>query len=72
MREITIGSNFTSQNPTGQIFGLGASTVVDEIVVEWPPVAAESGPMRLGTRLAGPIAASQSGQTLVIRQPDRP
>ena len=36
MREIMIGSNYTSQNPTVQVFGLGAAEVVDEILVEWP------------------------------------
>jgi len=70
MREIMIGSNFTSQNPTVQIFGLDSATVVDEILVEWPPVRLDSGPVQLGTRLTGPIAASRPGQTLVIRQPD--
>jgi hypothetical protein len=72
MREIMIGSNFTSQNPTVQIFGLDDATVVDEIVVEWPPVALRSGPLRQGTRLTGPIAASAPHSTLVIRQPERP
>jgi hypothetical protein len=70
MREITIGSNFTSQNPTIKIFGLGASTSVDEIIVEWPPFAAGPAPPRLATRISGPIAASRPGQTLVIRQPE--
>ena len=36
MREITIGSNYTSQNPTVQIFGLAFSTSIDELTVEWP------------------------------------
>jgi hypothetical protein len=72
MREIMIGSNYTSQNPTVQVFGLNSSTVVDEILVEWPPVDVGSGPRQLGTRLTGPIAASQPGETLVIRQPDPP
>ena len=38
MREIMIGSNYTSQNPTVQIFGLGSSEFVDEILIEWPPL----------------------------------
>jgi hypothetical protein len=29
-------NNFTSQNPTEQIFGLGTATVADTVVVEWP------------------------------------
>jgi len=36
MREITIGNNFVSQNPTIQVFGLGSATQVDELRVEWP------------------------------------
>ena len=36
MREIMIGNNFVSQNPTIQIFGLGAATQVDEVRVQWP------------------------------------
>jgi hypothetical protein len=72
MREIMIGSNYTTQNPTVQLFGLDAATTVDEILVEWPAVDLGAGPVRFGTRLSGPIAASQPGETLVIRQPDRP
>jgi len=72
MREVTIGSNYTSQNPTVQIFGLDASTTVDEILVEWPAIDSGAGPVQLGTRLTGPIAASQPGQTLVITQPEPP
>ena len=70
MREITIGSNYTSQNPTVQIFGLGAATAVDEIIVEWPPVDAGAERVRLGTRLSGPIAAGLPGETVLIRQPE--
>ena len=36
MREIMIGSNFVSQNPTMQVFGLGSATGVDEVRVQWP------------------------------------
>jgi len=36
MREIVIGSNFTSQNPTSQIIGLGDATSVDTLKIEWP------------------------------------
>lgn len=35
LREIIIGSNFTSQNPLVQVFGLGDNTQAD-ITVEWP------------------------------------
>jgi hypothetical protein len=72
MREIMIGSNYTSQNPTVQIFGLGAAETIDEILVEWPAVNAGDGPEQLGSRIAGPIAAGQPGQTLVIRHPNLP
>ncbi len=36
MREVAIGNNFISQNPTTQIFGLGTNTSVDSIEVRWP------------------------------------
>jgi len=36
MREITIGSNFVSQNPAVQVFGLGTATQADELRVQWP------------------------------------
>ena len=35
LREIMVGSNFVSQNPTMQVFGLGASTEAD-VTIEWP------------------------------------
>ena len=35
LREIMVGNNFLSQNPTVQIFGLGTSTAAD-IDIEWP------------------------------------
>jgi hypothetical protein len=70
MREIVIGSNYTSQNPTVQIFGLDTATMVDEILVEWPAVDTGAGPQQLGSLLTGPIAASRAGETLVIRHPN--
>ena len=36
LREIMIGSNFTSQNPAVQMFGLDGATEVDVVEVEWP------------------------------------
>ena len=36
LREIMIGSNFTSQNPAIQMFGLDGATEVDVVEVEWP------------------------------------
>ena len=35
LREIMIGSNFTSQNPLTQVFGLGSNIQAD-LTVEWP------------------------------------
>jgi hypothetical protein len=72
MREVMIGSNYTSQNPTVQIFGLGSSTSVDELRLEWPAIDSGAGPVQQVTVLTGPLAASESGQTLVIRQPELP
>jgi hypothetical protein len=67
MREIMIGSNYTSQNPPVQIFGLGTSETVDELFVEWPAIDSSEGLQQLGTSVPGPIAASEPGQTIVIR-----
>uniref|UniRef100_UPI0018672CBC CRTAC1 family protein n=1 Tax=Microbulbifer taiwanensis TaxID=986746 RepID=UPI0018672CBC len=36
MHEITIGTNFTSQNPTRQIFGLGSASQADSVRITWP------------------------------------
>ncbi len=36
MREIATGNNFTSQNPTSQIFGLGSATAAESVEIEWP------------------------------------
>lgn len=36
MREIGIGSNFTSHNPTHQLIGLGSATTIDELKIVWP------------------------------------
>lgn len=36
MREISIASNFVSQNPTVQTFGLGSSSQADELSIQWP------------------------------------
>jgi hypothetical protein len=69
MREIVIGSNYTSQNPTVQIFGLGNAAAVDQLLVEWPPIDGGDGPDQIGSLISGPLAASQPGQTLVIRHP---
>ena len=36
LRKVMIGSNFTSQNPTAQIFGLDDAEQVHLLEVEWP------------------------------------
>jgi hypothetical protein len=69
MREITIGSNYTSQNPTVQIFGLGSSTIVDELRVEWPPKDSAAGPVQPPATILHAVAASKPGETLSIRHP---
>jgi len=58
MREIIIGNNFLSQNPTDQYFGLGNFSQVDELRVEWPDGVETTEP--------GPVAA---GQTITLTQP---
>ena len=57
MREIILGSNYTTQNPAVRVFGVGAATRVDVLAVEWPNGA-------VTTRRNVP-----AGQTLVIAQP---
>ena len=59
LREIVIGSNFTSQNPTVQLFGLGEASSVETLVVEWPDGS---------TTTRSNVA---SGTTLVLEHPDR-
>ena len=57
MREVTIGTNFLTQNPTVQIFGLGPASLVDELSVEWP-----DGQVTTMTSVA-------AGQTVVVDHP---
>ena len=35
-REIVIGNNFTSQNPTQQVFGLADATQISRLTITWP------------------------------------
>jgi len=72
MREIMIGSNYASQNPTMQVIGLGAADTIDEIVVEWPPLDTGDGPQIIGTQVTGPIPATQPGRSILIRHPQLP
>lgn len=52
MREIMIGNNFLSQNPTVQVFGLGSATEADQVTVEWPDgVRTDQGPVAAGQKL---------------------
>lgn len=52
MREIMLGSNFASQNPTTQIFGLNDYPQIDELRVQWPDgTETESGPHAAGSHL---------------------
>jgi hypothetical protein len=61
MREVILGSNFLSQNPTMQIFGLGSASSVDELRVEWPDGEV--------TDYVADYGPPNAGQTLVIDQP---
>jgi hypothetical protein len=70
MREIMIGSNYASQNPTVQIFGLGSSKKVDELRVEWPPTDLGAGPVQPPATVLRRVAASKPGETLSIRHPE--
>ena len=58
MREISIASNYVSQNPTEQVFGLGTSTQVDELTVQWPD------------GLETVLMNVQAGQSITIEHPD--
>ncbi|MGD8341105.1 MAG: CRTAC1 family protein [Gammaproteobacteria bacterium] len=62
MREVILGSNFLSQNPAIQVFGLGNATQVDELTVEWPGIGG-----------AGPVTSHgpyDAGATVTIPHPD--
>ena len=36
VREVMLGSNFASNNPTDQLFGLGQAERVETLTVSWP------------------------------------
>jgi hypothetical protein len=72
MREIRIGSNYASQNPTVQIFGLGAATAVDELRVEWPPLDSGAGLVQPPPTILTAVPAGTPGETFSIRHPDLP
>jgi hypothetical protein len=72
MREVTIGTNYISQNPTVQIFGLDSSTTVDEVRVEWPAIDAGAGPVQPPATVLTAVAAGRPGETLSIEHPELP
>jgi hypothetical protein len=57
MREVVIGNNYVSQNPTIQVFGLGSAAQADEVRVQWP-----DGLEAIDTAVA-------AGQTLMLDHP---
>jgi enediyne biosynthesis protein E4 len=42
MREVAVNNNFTSQNPTTQVFGLGGAASADTVEIEWPDGSIDS------------------------------
>jgi len=59
MREISIASNFASQNPTIQIFGLGSAGQVDVLTIEWPDGQSTV------------LNNVQAGQSIAVDHPDQ-
>jgi hypothetical protein len=75
LREVSIGNNYISQNPTEQVFGLGSAATIDELRVEWPAVVASPGmppSQPAPTVLQSHEIRQISTGTLVIRHPDLP
>ncbi len=60
MREITIASNFVSQNPAVQTFGVGNAAQVDRVRIEWP-----DGQLTF-------LVDVQAGQFISVDHPDLP
>ena len=58
MREISLNSNFVSQNPTDQVIGLGTSAQADSVIIEWPDGQLSD------------LGAIQANESLVINHPD--
>ena len=58
LREISIGSNYVSQNPTEQHFGIGNASQIDSLVVEWPDGAITD------------LQIVQANQRIVVEHPD--
>jgi len=57
MREVSIGSNFISQNPTEQHFGVGQAPQIDSLIIEWPD------------GLTSDLGIVQANQRIVIDHP---
>lgn len=73
MREIGIGSNYISQNPAVQNFGLGTANLVEQIRIVWPARVPPGGgaPIQAADTVLpdGAMPAITANQTLVISQP---
>lgn len=62
LREVTAGSNFTSQNPTTQIFGLGDAAMAARVEIEWPSLNGEAPQVDSYTDISpGSLTCSVSG-----------
>jgi ASPIC and UnbV len=70
MREVMIGGNYTAQNPTVQIFGLGTATTIDSLRIEWPAIAPGPGGQTVLLAPDPRLRASAPGATLTLLHPD--
>jgi hypothetical protein len=57
LRDVMLGSNFISQNPTEQHFGIGTAPQVDSLVIEWPDGAVSN------------VGITQANQAIVVDHP---
>jgi hypothetical protein len=57
LREVMLGSNFISQNPTDQHFGIGTASQVDSLIIEWPDGAVSN------------VGITQANQAIEIDHP---
>ena len=71
LREVTLGSNFASHNPTDQLFGLGSMAQVDTLTVEWPdgePTVMQSLAVNQELVIDHPQRCTTPGRSTRIRQ----